>query len=53
MTIMKVSYENMFLALQDEVPPVMSICIITELWLHKGGHYQKHFREGTSFNVLS
>ena len=47
-----VSCENMFLALQDGAPPVMSLCIIIEIWLHKGGYYQKHFRERTTY-VLS
>ena len=48
MTVMKVSYENVFLVLQDGAPPVMSPYIITEIWLHKGSHFQKHFRERTS-----
>ena len=47
MTIMNVSNENLFLALQNEASLVMSINIINEIGLHKEGHYQKHFRERT------
>ena len=37
---MTVPYESLFLALQDGAPPVMSFCIIAEIWLHKEDHYQ-------------
>ena len=48
MAMMNIPYESLFLALQDGAPPVMSFCIIAEIWLHKEDHYQKHFRERTS-----
>ena len=48
MALMNIPYESLFLALQDEAPPVMSFCIIAEIWLHKEDHYQKYFRERTS-----
>ena len=48
MALMNIPYESLFLALQDGAPPVMSYCIIAEIWLHKEDHYQKYFRERTS-----
>ena len=48
MALMNIPYESLFLALQDAAPPVMSFCIIAEIWLHKEDHYQKYFRERTS-----
>ena len=38
MAMMNTPYESLFLALQDRVPPVMSFCIIAEIWFHKEDH---------------
>ena len=37
-----------FWTISPQPPPVMSFCVIAEIWLHKENHYQKYFRERTS-----